>query len=144
MKGAVIHSHGMECVLATLLAGEDATEFRITHQEMIKGIAGACYSNDIYTDVLGGFGALFGYLYGICSVNFGYMFGSMGANPHPLQTLTTPFPFPKKTGHGYLSELVIPIIENTPHEADLADSLGDAIRKYPKASLFGIYSIYVG
>lgn len=41
-KGAVIHSHGMECVLATLLAGETATEFRITHQEMIKGIAGAC------------------------------------------------------------------------------------------------------
>ena len=36
-------------------------------------------------------------------------------------------------GHGYLSELVIPIIENTPHEADLADSLGEAIRKYPKA-----------
>ena len=42
--GAVIHSHGMECVLATLLAGEDATEFRITHQEMIKGIVGACFS----------------------------------------------------------------------------------------------------
>lgn len=36
---------------------------------------------------------------------------------------------------------MIPIIENTPHEADLADSLGEAIRKYPKARINygGIY-----
>jgi hypothetical protein len=40
-SGAVIHSHGLECVLATLLF-EGQPEFRITHQEMIKGIVGAC------------------------------------------------------------------------------------------------------
>ncbi|EWM22579.1 Enolase-phosphatase E1 [Nannochloropsis gaditana] len=85
--GAVIHSHGMDCVLATLLQGEDATEFQITHQEMIKGIA----------------------------------------------------------GHGYRSTLVIPIIENTPHEADLADSLADAIRRYPEttAVLVRRHGIYI-
>lgn len=38
--GAVIHSHSLSAVLATVLAGEDATEFRVTHLEMIKGIAG--------------------------------------------------------------------------------------------------------
>ena len=33
----------------------------------------------------------------------------------------------------YTDELVVPIIENTPHEFDLADSLGEAIRNNPKA-----------
>jgi ribulose-5-phosphate 4-epimerase/fuculose-1-phosphate aldolase len=49
------------------------------------------------------------------------------------------------TGHGYLSELVIPIIENTPHEEDLADSLGEAISKYPKATavLVRRHGIYI-
>lgn len=36
-------------------------------------------------------------------------------------------------GHGYFDELVIPIIENTAWEHELADSLGEAIAKYPKA-----------
>jgi methylthioribulose 1-phosphate dehydratase / enolase-phosphatase E1 len=38
--GAVIHSHSLSAVLATVLAGEGAPEFRVTHLEMIKGIAG--------------------------------------------------------------------------------------------------------
>mmetsp|Transcript_28725 Transcript_28725/g.73056 ORF Transcript_28725/g.73056 Transcript_28725/m.73056 type:complete len:502 (-) Transcript_28725:369-1874(-) len=37
--GAVIHSHSMWCVLATLLE-PDASEFKITHVEMIKGLEG--------------------------------------------------------------------------------------------------------
>lgn len=36
-------------------------------------------------------------------------------------------------GHGYFDELVIPIIENTAWEHELADSLGEAIAKYPKS-----------
>jgi methylthioribulose 1-phosphate dehydratase/enolase-phosphatase E1 len=36
-------------------------------------------------------------------------------------------------GHGYFDELVIPIIENTAWEHELADSLGETIAKYPKA-----------
>jgi methylthioribulose-1-phosphate dehydratase len=63
--GAVIHTHSKNCVMATLLY--TGTSFRITHQEMIKGI--------------------------------------------------------KKNASGtyyrYDEELVIPIIENTPHEEDL-------------------------
>ena len=84
--GAVIHSHGMECVLATLLC-EGQTEFRMTHQEMIKGVI----------------------------------------------------------GHNFDSEVVIPIIENTNHEEDLADSLGAAIEAYPNitAVLVRRHGIYI-
>lgn len=34
---------------------------------------------------------------------------------------------------GYHDEHEVPVIENTAHEEDLADSLADAIRRYPKA-----------
>jgi methylthioribulose-1-phosphate dehydratase len=70
--GAVIHSHSRWAMLATLLF-EDA--FRITHLEMIKGIA----------------------------------------------------------GHGYHDVCEVPVIENTAHERDLADSMGKAIDAWPKA-----------
>ncbi|KAG2561936.1 hypothetical protein PVAP13_8KG210508 [Panicum virgatum] len=73
--GAVIHSHGMETCIATML-NPGAKEFRMTHMEMIKGIK----------------------------------------------------------GHGYRDELVIPIIENTPYEYELTDSLSEAIAAYPKAT----------
>ena len=36
-------------------------------------------------------------------------------------------------GYGYYDELVIPIIENTAHEHELSDALGETIAKYPKA-----------
>ena len=72
--GAVLHSHAFCCNLATSLF-EGKSEFRISHQEMIKGI----------------------------------------------------------TGYGYFDELVIPIIENTAWEHELADCLGETIAKYPKA-----------
>lgn len=84
--GAVIHSHDITCVLASALF-PDSSEYRISRQEMIKGIA----------------------------------------------------------GHGYLDELVIPIIENTPKESELADSLSFAIKQYPKSSavLVRDHGIYV-
>lgn len=84
--GAVIHSHGMTCNLITALC-DGKSEFRITHQEMIKGLA----------------------------------------------------------GHGYHDNLVIPIIENTAKESDLADSLAVAIKNYPQASavLVRRHGIYV-
>mmetsp|Transcript_6075 Transcript_6075/g.7670 ORF Transcript_6075/g.7670 Transcript_6075/m.7670 type:complete len:487 (-) Transcript_6075:228-1688(-) len=87
-SGAVLHSHGMDCVLATLLCEKKGVkEFRITHQEMIKGLL----------------------------------------------------------GHGYHDELVIPIIDNTAHEEDLAESLEKAIRRYPdsNAVLVARHGIYV-
>ena len=37
------------------------------------------------------------------------------------------------TGHGYFDELIVPIIENTAWEHELADSLGEIIKKYPKS-----------
>lgn len=84
--GAVIHSHGMTCNIITALC-DGKKEFRITHQEMIKGLA----------------------------------------------------------GHGYHDDLVIPIIENTAKESDLADSLAVAIKNYPQASavLVRRHGIYV-
>ena len=72
--GAVLHSHAYSCNLVTTLF-EGQTHFKISHQEMIKGIA----------------------------------------------------------GYGYNDELQIPIIENTAHEHELADSLGEAIAANPKA-----------
>ena len=82
--GAVIHSHSVNAVMATLSFD---SEFRCTHLEMMKGI--------------------------------------------------------RETG--YHDELVVPIIENTAHECDLADSLADAIRKYPKsdAVLVRRHGVYV-
>ena len=45
----------------------------------------------------------------------------------------------------YYDRLIIPIIENTPHEEDLTDSLQEAIRKYPGTSavLVRRHGIYV-
>lgn len=84
--GAVIHSHGIESCLVTML-NPLSKEFRITHMEMIKGIQ----------------------------------------------------------GHGYRDELVVPIIENTPHEGELTESLAEAIEAYPKSTavLVRNHGIYV-
>lgn len=72
--GAVLHSHAVNCNLVTTFF-DGKSEFKISHQEMIKGIA----------------------------------------------------------GYGYFDELVVPIIENTAHEHELADCLGATIAKYPRA-----------
>jgi len=70
--GAVIHSHSIHAVAATLLF---ETEFSISHLEMIKGIQGMSYHDT----------------------------------------------------------LVVPIIDNTARECDLAGALEDAILRYPAA-----------
>ncbi|CEL92943.1 unnamed protein product [Vitrella brassicaformis CCMP3155] len=48
-------------------------------------------------------------------------------------------------GHGYHDHLVVPIIENTAHECDLADDLTAAIKAYPKAAavLVRRHGVYV-
>jgi methylthioribulose 1-phosphate dehydratase / enolase-phosphatase E1 len=48
-------------------------------------------------------------------------------------------------GYGYHDELVVPIIDNTAHENELADSLERAIIDYPKsfAVLVRDHGIYV-
>ncbi|XP_051128753.1 probable bifunctional methylthioribulose-1-phosphate dehydratase/enolase-phosphatase E1 1 [Andrographis paniculata] len=85
-SGAVIHSHGMETCIATMI-DPLSKEFRITHMEMIKGIQ----------------------------------------------------------GHGYHDELVVPIVENTAHERELADTFAEAIKAYPKttAVLVRNHGLYV-
>jgi len=82
--GAVMHSHSINAVMATLLFD---TEFEITNLEMIKGIR----------------------------------------------------------GHGYFDRLVVPIIENTAREAELADSMAKAISDYPQADavLVRRHGVYV-
>ncbi|GAA6014184.1 hypothetical protein JCM10207_006125 [Rhodosporidiobolus poonsookiae] len=77
--GACIHTHSQHAVMATLLW--PGSEFRISHQEMIKGMR------------VGGMGDAL----------------------------------------SYLDTLVIPIIENTPYEEDLKESMAEAMAKYPEA-----------
>jgi methylthioribulose-1-phosphate dehydratase len=72
--GACIHTHDISAVMCTLQ--QNAAEFSITHQEMIKGVE----------------------------------------------------------GHGFLDTVTVPIIENTPHECELADSLELAMRSYPSSN----------
>lgn len=82
--GAVIHSHSIHAVMATLLFQK---EFAVSHLEMIKGIEGM----------------------------------------------------------GYHDRLVVPIIDNTARECDLADSLEAAILAYPSthAVLVRRHGVYV-
>lgn len=82
---AVLHSHSLHAMAATLLSDEPV--FRATHLEMIKGVP----------------------------------------------------------GHGYHDELVIPILENTAHECDLADALAAAIDAHPETSavLVRRHGVYV-
>lgn len=89
--GAVIHSHSKHCVMVTLLY--PGKEFRITHQEMIKGLKK----------------------------------GTTGVN------------------YRYDEELVVPIIENTPEERDLKESMAKAMEQYPDscAVLVRRHGVYV-
>ncbi|MDD9934350.1 MAG: methylthioribulose 1-phosphate dehydratase [Myxococcales bacterium] len=82
--GAVIHSHAMYAMLATL---GDADTFECTELEMIKGIE----------------------------------------------------------GHGYYDRLVVPIIDNTARESELADRMAEAIEAYPRsqAVLVRRHGVYV-
>jgi len=89
--GSCIHTHSQHAVMATLLW--PGKEFRISHQEMIKGVRVA------------GTGKVL----------------------------------------SYLDTLVIPIIENTPNEEDLKDSMAEAMKAYPEAAavLVRRHGIYV-
>ncbi|XP_074604410.1 methylthioribulose-1-phosphate dehydratase [Brevipalpus obovatus] len=78
--GSVIHAHSINAVLATLVV--QGNEFKISHQEMIKGIKKG--SSDI--------------------------------------------------SHRFDETLIVPIIENTCFEADLAASMAEAIEKYPNSN----------
>ena len=82
--GAVMHSHSVHAVMATLMFER---EFEVTHLEMIKGIR----------------------------------------------------------GHGYHDRLVVPIIDNTARESELADSMAAAIEAYPNADavLVRRHGVYV-
>ena len=90
-SGSVIHSHSINAVLATLIT--HGNEFRITHQEMIKGIKK----------------------------------GSTNES------------------HRYEETLIVPVIENTPFEADLAEQMIEAMNKYPNtnAVLVRRHGVYV-
>lgn len=48
-------------------------------------------------------------------------------------------------GHGYYDKLVVPIIENTAHERDLADSMAQAIEAHPRshAVLVRRHGVYI-
>ncbi len=88
--GAVIHSHSISVVLATMIAKRvrpGLSELRFTRVEMIKGLA----------------------------------------------------------GHGYEDVFVLPVVDNTPRECDLTDSMRQAIAEYPKTCAVAVrdHGIYV-
>jgi methylthioribulose-1-phosphate dehydratase len=82
--GAVLHSHGMNAMLVTLLYGD---VFECTEIEMIKGLA----------------------------------------------------------GHGYYDRVLVPIIDNTAHERDLAERMAEAMEAYPEshAVLVRRHGVYI-
>ncbi|GMH05634.1 hypothetical protein Nepgr_007474 [Nepenthes gracilis] len=49
--GAIIHSHGMESCLVTMI-NPGSKEFRITHMEMIKGIQGHGYYDELVVPII--------------------------------------------------------------------------------------------
>ncbi|XP_059662661.1 probable bifunctional methylthioribulose-1-phosphate dehydratase/enolase-phosphatase E1 1 [Cornus florida] len=49
--GAVIHSHGMESCVVTMI-NPSSKEFRITHMEMIKGIQGHGYHDELVVPII--------------------------------------------------------------------------------------------
>ncbi|KAE8075954.1 hypothetical protein FH972_014633 [Carpinus fangiana] len=49
--GAIIHSHGMESCLVTMI-NSFSKEFRITHMEMIKGIQGHGYHDELVVPII--------------------------------------------------------------------------------------------
>ncbi|KAJ0045561.1 hypothetical protein Pint_04581 [Pistacia integerrima] len=49
--GAVIHSHGIESCLVTMI-NPNSKEFRITHMEMIKGIQGHGYYDELVVPII--------------------------------------------------------------------------------------------
>ena len=89
--GACIHTHSQHAVMATLLTA--GNEFRITHQEMIKGIR-------------------------------------IGSS---------------KTNLRFQDELVVPIIDNTAEEKNLAGRMAEAMKAYPdtNAVLVRRHGVYV-
>lgn len=89
--GSVIHTHSPHAVRCTLLW--PGNEFRITHQEMIKGIKDSHLGRFLRYD----------------------------------------------------ETLIVPIIENTPFEKDLAGSLSEALARYPGTSavLVRRHGVYV-
>jgi methylthioribulose-1-phosphate dehydratase len=50
--GAVIHSHSVNAMLATLIVGDDQNEFQCSHLEMIKGIRGHGYYDTLTIPII--------------------------------------------------------------------------------------------
>ena len=50
-SGAVLHSHGVSCNLITALF-DGQSEFRLSHQEMIKGIKGFGYRDELVIPII--------------------------------------------------------------------------------------------
>ena len=50
--GAAIHTHSMDAAFLTQLLGEDCTEFRVSHEEMIKGIIGHKYFDTLVVPII--------------------------------------------------------------------------------------------
>jgi methylthioribulose 1-phosphate dehydratase/enolase-phosphatase E1 len=115
--GAVLHGHSMNAFLATLL-DPTADELRVTHIEMIKGIAGQAGSHKWWR------------------FPFCMWLASPAREDSRSQSCCL---------QGFYSVHAIPIIENTARECELTDRLRAAIEAYPQASavLVRRHGVYV-
>ncbi|GAB5577718.1 methylthioribulose-1-phosphate dehydratase [Prionailurus iriomotensis] len=124
--GAVIHTHSKAAVMATLLF--PGREFKITHQEMIKGIR-KCTSGGYYRN-----GGLLDKINQIHQPT--KMFANLEYRDGKKRVLSV---------QPYDDMLVVPIIENTPEEKDLKERMARAINEYPDscAVLVRRHGVYV-
>lgn len=108
--GAVLHSHSLNAVMATLLH-EDAKEFKVTHLEMIKV---PCLS------------AARRQLHACRCSQAGWVANELpyGLHPNMLKARRDLFRATQGiAGHGYYGNCVVPIIENTARECELTGKL---------------------
>ncbi|KAF7252130.1 Methylthioribulose-1-phosphate dehydratase [Varanus komodoensis] len=142
--GAVIHTHSKAAVMATLLY--PGSEFKITHQEMIKGIK-KCTTGGYFrskTDIIPCLFKIYGSRCIVLTISIESLLKFLDILQMSLEGV-------EELSHvshydvRYNDTLVVPIVENTPEEKDLKERMAQAMNEYPDscAVLVRRHGVYV-